>query len=84
MSLIDKSPVGLEALSKLLNKDMQDKADAERYRKLRRWMSSNVKEGWEEVSRLGAIASYVDWDAFDAYLDELPVCNVGLCHVRQE
>lgn len=62
----------------------QDKIDAERYRKLRRWMSSNVKEGWQEVERLGAIACYVDWDAFDAYLDELPVCNVGLCHVRQE
>lgn len=53
--------------------------DDERYRKLRRWMSSNVAEGWTEVERLAAIACYVDWDAFDQYLDDLPECNVGLC-----
>lgn len=56
--------------------------DAERYRKLRAWMSSNVKEGWQEVERLGAIAAYVNWDEFDKYLDELPECNVGLCERR--
>jgi hypothetical protein len=55
--------------------------DAERYAKLRRWMSSNVREGWTEVERLGALACYTSWDDFDAYLDELPECNVGLCHV---
>lgn len=52
--------------------------DAVRYKKLRRWMSSNVKEGWEEVERMGAVASWVGWDDFDAYLDALPECAVGL------
>lgn len=60
-----------------------DKTDAERYRKLRRWMSSNVPEGWNEVQRLAAIACYVDWDTFDKCLDELPDCNVGLCEERK-
>ena len=59
-----------------------DTIDAERYRKLRRWMSSNVQEGWEQVERLGALACYMSWDDFDGYLDSLPECNVGLCHVR--
>lgn len=58
--------------------------DAERYRKLRRWMGSNVQEGWNEVENLGALACYMGWDEFDDYLDQLPVCNVGLCHVREE
>lgn len=58
--------------------------DAERYRKLRRWMSSNVKEGWNEVEQLGAIGAYLDWDTFDAQLDSLPVCNVGLCEVSDK
>lgn len=58
--------------------------DAERYHKLRRWMSSNVKEGWNEVEKLGAIGAYLDWDTFDAQLDSLPVCNVGLCEVSVE
>jgi len=56
--------------------------DALRYAKLRSWMSSNVKEGWQEVERLGAIAACVNWDEFDKYLDELPECNVGLCERR--
>lgn len=60
----------------------KNRLDAERYRKLRRWMSSNVAEGWDEVTKLAAIAVYVSWDAFDAELDRLPVCNVGLCEVR--
>ncbi|RQU14208.1 hypothetical protein DF152_17240 [Burkholderia cenocepacia] len=55
------------------------RANAGRYEKLRRWMSSNVAEGWREVENLAAIACYVDWSAFDAALDGLPVCNVGLC-----
>lgn len=53
--------------------------DAARYRKLRRWMSSNVPEGWDEVEKLGAIACYMGWPDFDAALDTLPECNVGLC-----
>lgn len=56
--------------------------DAMRYRKLRNWMSSNVREGWSEVENLGGIACYVSWDEFDAYLDALPECNVGLCYKR--
>ena len=56
--------------------------DAERYEKLRRWMSSNVPEGWQEVTQLAAIACYVSWDEFDARLDALPECNVGLCSVN--
>ena len=55
--------------------------DAERYCKLRRWMSSNVAEGWREVENLAAIACYVDWEHFDKALDALPECNVGLCAV---
>lgn len=58
--------------------------DAERYRKLRRWMSSNVEEGWGKVKNLGAIACYVDWNAFDEYLDDLPECTVGLCSLPKE
>lgn len=57
-----------------------DKVDATRYRKLQRWMSSNVPEGWDEVEKMGAICAYVGWDAMDVYLDELPTCNVGLCY----
>ena len=57
------------------------RANAQRYEKLRRWMSSNVREGWNEVVQLGAIGAYLDWDTFDAQLDSLPDCNVGLCKV---
>lgn len=56
----------------------QPSQDAERYRKLRRWMSSNVAEGWTQVEQLAAIACYVSWDAFDESLDALPECNFGL------
>ena len=55
--------------------------DAERYRKLQRWMSSNVKEGWQEVESMGALCAYMSWGDMDRYLDELPDCNVGLCEV---
>ena len=58
--------------------------DAERYRKLRRWMSSGIQVGWDEVAKLGAIATYLGWDDFDAELDRLPVCNIGLCEVQSE
>lgn len=61
----------------------QEKIDAERYRKLRRWMSSNVPEGWKEVCNYAAICCYVDWDSADEYLDNLPVCNVGLCETTR-
>lgn len=47
-------------------------------------MSSNVPEGWNEVERLGGIACYAGWDEFDAYLDALPECDVGLCYKRPE
>lgn len=60
------------------------RVNAQRYEKLRRWMSSNVKEGWNEVEKLGAIATYLGWDDFDAELDRLPVCNIGLCEVQSE
>jgi len=56
-----------------------DTLDARRYRKLRRWMSSNVPEGLTQVEQLAAIACYIDWDAFDEVLDELPECEYGLC-----
>jgi len=54
-----------------------------RYKKLRRWMSSNVREGWQEVKNLAAIAVWEGWDAFDSYLDEMPECNVGLCQTGE-
>lgn len=60
-----------------------DYTDAARYRKLRRWMSSNVPEGWEEVKNLGGLACYAGWEEFDGYLDALPECNVGLCEKSQ-
>lgn len=74
MSIIEKRESPFEAVRR----------DAERYRKLRRWMSSNVKEGWDEVTMLGAIGAYLDWDTFDTQLDSLPVCNVGLCEMSNE
>lgn len=58
--------------------------DAQRYAKLRYWMSSNVKEGWDEVEKLGAIACYLSLDDFDKYLDSLPECNFGLCEIIEE
>jgi hypothetical protein len=46
--------------------------------KLLGYMGSNVKEGWDEVCRVGAVACYLSYpDALD-YLDGLPVCNAGL------
>lgn len=53
--------------------------DAARYYKLRRWMSSNVPEGWTQVEQLAAIACYMSWDDFDSALDALPQCEHGLC-----
>jgi hypothetical protein len=69
-----------EAYNKLAEMQ-QDSAErnAERYVKLRRWMTSNVVEGWREVENLSSVGCYVGWDNFDSYLDCLPVCNVGLC-----
>lgn len=61
-----------------VNQYEQDKLDAERYRRLREWMSTNVQEGWNEVSNLGAIGSYLTRDDFDGYLDGLGKCKVGL------
>ena len=53
-------------------------ADAERFKKLLGWMSSNVTEGWNEVCRVSAVATYVSHDEARAYLDDLPQCSVGL------
>lgn len=53
--------------------------DATRYKKLRNWMSSNVKEGWNVVCQPGAVAAWQGWDDFDEYLDSLPECDMGLC-----
>ena len=55
--------------------------DAERYKKLQRWMASNVPEGWAEVEKLGGICAWMSYVDMDAALDALPVCNVGLCEV---
>lgn len=55
-----------------------DALDAARYRKLRGWMSSCVQEGWSEIEKLSAIACYMSHDHFDANLDSLPECNLGL------
>lgn len=55
--------------------------NADRYTKLRRWMSSNVPEGWSKVEQLGAVAAWLSWADFDQMLDDLPECNVGQCAV---
>ena len=52
--------------------------DAERYRKLRGWMSSKAKEDWYRVTELSGVFCYVSWEAGDSFLDGLPECNVGL------
>ena len=52
--------------------------DAMRYRKLRGWMSGNVKESWQEVENMGALCAWESWDAMDEYLDSLSECNLGL------
>lgn len=54
---------------------------ARHYAKLRRWMTSNVKEGWSEVERIAAVGCYLGWHDFDQYLDSLPECNLGLCSI---
>jgi hypothetical protein len=56
----------------------QVRADAERFNKLLGWMSSNVADGWNEVCRVSAVATYVSHDEARAYLDDLPQCSVGL------
>lgn len=50
-----------------------------RLNKLLGWMSSNVKEGWDEVCRIAAVATYVSYEEAVVYLDQLPACTVGLC-----
>lgn len=60
-------------------------ADAKRYRKLQRYMASNVKPGgWEIVEQLGGVAAWASLDDMDQYLDSLPECNAGLCEVRND
>jgi len=55
-----------------------DERDAARYRKLRRWMGSNVPEGWKQVEHLGAVCAWMGRDEMDAMLDDMPECGVGL------
>jgi hypothetical protein len=55
------------------------KINADRYRKLQLWMASNVKEGWLEVERMGAICTNMSLEDMDHYLDGLAECNIGLC-----
>ena len=62
----------------------EDVRDAERYRKLRRWMTSNVKDGWAEVENLAGVGCYQSYADFDDYLDALPVCNVGLSYRKED
>lgn len=68
-------------MNKYIGETDSDEVQAARYRKLRRYMSSNVSEGWEKVEHCGAIAACVDWKAMDEYLDSLPECTVGQCSV---
>ena len=55
------------------------KINTDRYRKLQLWMASNVKEGWQEVERMGAVCANMSLEDMDQYLDGLPECSVGLC-----
>ncbi|WP_338924322.1 hypothetical protein V0M98_32435 (plasmid) [Pseudomonas silesiensis] len=55
------------------------KLNTDRYRKLQLWMASNVKEGWQEVERMGAVCANMSLEDMDQYLDGLPECSVGLC-----
>lgn len=51
----------------------------ERLTKLLGYMASNVKEGgWEEVEKMGGVASWMGFDDALQFLDALPVCNAGL------
>lgn len=61
----------------------QASTDVGRYRKLQRWMASNVPEGWAEVEKLGGICAWMSMEDMDKALDALPICNVGLCEVTQ-
>jgi hypothetical protein len=52
--------------------------DAFRFHKLLGWMSSNVKEGWDQVCMVASVATYVSHPEACEFLDSLPECNVGL------
>ena len=78
-ALLDAERAGRAALIRRIEQERDElRKDAERYRKLRGWMSSNVKEGWGRVTDLSAVFCYVSWQEGDSYLDNLPECNVGL------
>lgn len=47
--------------------------NAKRYRKLRDLMTRNVQPTWEQTERIAAVGAWVDWDAFDDYLDATDV-----------
>lgn len=64
-----------------MTQNEQDRIDAERYRKLRLWMTLNAEPTWNEVCRLAAVGCYMGTDDFDHYLDDMidhrPVPQVG-------
>ncbi|MRT30776.1 hypothetical protein [Herbaspirillum sp. CAH-3] len=66
----------------LLNELESTKQNSIRYVKLRRWMGSNVDEGWKAVEHLGAVCAWMGWDEMDAMLDDMPECNFGLSRSR--
>jgi hypothetical protein len=57
--------------------------NGERYLKLRRWMGSNVTEGWQRVEELGVVCAWMGADEMDAFLDSLPECNFGLMKTKE-
>jgi len=57
----------------------KNEQDALRYYKLRRYMGSNVEDGWKIVEQLGGVCAWLGFDNMDEYLDSLPECSVGMC-----
>jgi hypothetical protein len=53
-----------------------------RLHKLLGWMSTNTKEGWDEVCRIGAVAVYESHETALNYLDSLPEASVALAALR--
>lgn len=69
----------LPKLVKLTEEEVEHAMAHERLTKLLGYMASNVKEGgWEEVEKMGGVASWMGFDDALQFLDALPVCNAGL------
>jgi hypothetical protein len=82
LALASQSPRADAPMAKAaLERIVELEKDADRYHRLRGWMSRNVPEGWCKVEELGAIACYIGWEYFDEHLDGLGTCNVGLMEV---